>query len=124
MILITHTDVDRDYALVAPRVKSPKITAPLMRKIASALVTRLSALNACTKADLIPRKRAEQLLESCYIESWGRLRALWGGDTMLASELVLRESHDRRDATFVKVCGLHSGSLTRIGLLTRTHCTI
>lgn len=95
---------DEDYVLVSPRVVGPKLSKQIRKKIVTALVTRLSSLNAATKADLVPVKRAEQLLDACSIESWGRLRALWGGDTMLASELVLRESHDRRDATFMKVC--------------------
>ncbi|KAF6752310.1 hypothetical protein DFP72DRAFT_1134095 [Ephemerocybe angulata] len=43
-----------------------------------------------------------QLLNSSKIEAWGRLRRLECGDTMLASEIVHRESEDRRDATFVR----------------------
>lgn len=101
--LIANPHLDRDYTLVAPRVTGVKLPLDLFKSIAGALITHLSSLQAVKKEELIPKKRARELLASCTVESWGRLRALWGGDTMLASELVLRELRDRRDATFVKV---------------------
>ncbi|KAF6758291.1 hypothetical protein DFP72DRAFT_807899 [Ephemerocybe angulata] len=92
---------DEKYALVAPRQIDPHISPALFTKLAAALVTRFSPLDA-EPEDLIPIQRAKELLNASTIESWGRLRRLECGDTMLASELVRRESEDRRDATFVR----------------------
>ena len=93
---------DHGYSLVAPRIVKPRIPAGIMTKIAGALVTRFSPLDV-KQEDLIPIQRIKELLVQSEIESWGRLRRLEGGDTMLASETVKLESEDRRDATFVKV---------------------
>ncbi|KAJ3502398.1 hypothetical protein NMY22_g18601 [Coprinellus aureogranulatus] len=98
----------KGYALVAPRVSKPVIAPGLFRKIAAALVTRFSSNNASQREDLMTIQRAEELLGTCMIETWGRVRVLKGGDTMLASELVIQESEDRRNATFVKVRRLRS----------------
>ncbi|RXW12674.1 hypothetical protein EST38_g13181 [Candolleomyces aberdarensis] len=90
------------YVLVSPRQRNPAISSSLLTKIAAALVTRFSPLETTVREDLIPIRDMKELLSTFSIESWGRLRRLEGGDTMLASQLVNMDSEDRRDATFVR----------------------
>ncbi|KAJ2933061.1 hypothetical protein H1R20_g4052, partial [Candolleomyces eurysporus] len=90
------------YVLVSPRKANPTIPDSLLTKIAAALVTRFSPVDTAASQDLIPVRTMKQLLSTFAIESWGRLRRLEGGDTMLASELVNLDSDDRRDATFIR----------------------
>ncbi|KAJ2936589.1 hypothetical protein H1R20_g502, partial [Candolleomyces eurysporus] len=90
------------YVLVSPRKANPVIPDSLLTRIAAALVTRFSPIDTALSQDLIPVRTMKQLLSTFAVESWGRLRRLEGGDTMLASELVNIDSDDRRDATFVR----------------------
>lgn len=93
---------DEEYALVTPRKRNPQLTPALTNALAGAIITRFSKLNG-QQEDLMPMKRAKELLASSAIEGWGRLRRLKGGDTMLAAALVSQQADDRRDATYVRV---------------------
>lgn len=94
---------DKNYALVAPRVKDPVVRPDVWRKLASVFVTRFSPLDATGPGNLISIDDAYNLLDSSTVEAWGKLCRLDGGDTMHASEVVQYEAEDWRDATYIRV---------------------
>ncbi|KAG1906659.1 uncharacterized protein F5891DRAFT_941884 [Suillus fuscotomentosus] len=76
--------------LLPPRRTTP-LTSVTLSRIFKALATRFDVSLALVR----------QHVKEVYIEQWGKVRRLDGGDTMLAAGLVSSQ-HDSRDATFVR----------------------
>lgn len=96
--------IDDGYRLVNPRkqVTAQKLDAGLRNHLAAVLATRLSPIHVPSPAISVTK----QLLNHSSIESWGRLRRIDWGDTMLASETVDASAEDRPCAPYVRVRGL------------------
>ena len=87
---------DPTSVLCFPRLTSATIPEGTISKIIASLVTRYDTTRTIIKRHF----RAQEL------EIWGKFRRLEGGDTMRAAAVCRAEAEDRRDASYVRVCGL------------------
>ncbi|KAF6765784.1 hypothetical protein DFP72DRAFT_206832 [Ephemerocybe angulata] len=91
----------QEYRVLAPRRPCDFSKIPLVKRaVAAALVTRYS--DVTTGKNAFEMETALKILTSSEVETWGRLKRLNEGDTMLASKLTSGKTEDRRNASFVR----------------------
>jgi hypothetical protein len=87
------TSADPTCTLLHPYVANPVIDNGLFTKIIVCLATRYNKTMGAVRRHLLIN----------YIESWGKVQIVGGGDTIIASSLIKSSQEDSRNATYIRV---------------------